>query len=662
MRVILILAAILATQFAWCADYYWVGNSGNWSDFANHWATTSGGNTFHTSVPTSIDDVHFDANSFTLPNQTVTVDPTIAFCKNFDWTGVANYPTFAGTSVKVLKIYGSLILDSRVYFAFRGDCHFNSTSQGNIIKMAGNGRNCDFFFEGIGGEWILQDSLKAISSYDFFEIYINAGTFRSNGNFFQGAVNMVAGNSTLPRTMDFGTSSCLTSNVIVDYKNRGATVLADSCKIYVRANLGVSDGVFAADQSFNEIYSPLSQGRCYLDGRGCKIKKAVFNYRLDVKGTNMTFDTLIIADLSTITRGGSYFKYAELRGNSTISGNNVFGDLTLFPARSYTLEQNRTQTIEGNLNAYGQPGFPIEIVTSNSANQATINKVRGVFCGQYLYLIGIKAKGLCYAGIGSDDAYNNTDWVFGATTPCNYITYTELNIVACDSFTASNGSIYTTTDTFDYITTGSLGWDSIMHTNLTINNSTYTQVPLEGCDSLFFDGVWLFSDADVFDTLSTVNQCDSVVHYEININSSYRITVFDTIGLNETYILPGGNSVTAAGIYVDTMATIFACDSIINTHLFLDSIGTGVAGQGERFVDFGVYPSAVVRGDNIYVVNKQQELVNVEIYNLLGQVMSRQEKVTNPIINTSDLTAGLYLIRIQSSQGLPWSVHRVYIR
>jgi len=24
-------------------DYYWVGDAGNWSNFTNHWATTSGG-------------------------------------------------------------------------------------------------------------------------------------------------------------------------------------------------------------------------------------------------------------------------------------------------------------------------------------------------------------------------------------------------------------------------------------------------------------------------------------------------------------------------------------------------------------------------------------------------------------------------------------------
>lgn len=46
------------------ATYYWVGGSGNWSDLT-HWATTSGGSVKHTIVPSVLNDVVFDASSFT---------------------------------------------------------------------------------------------------------------------------------------------------------------------------------------------------------------------------------------------------------------------------------------------------------------------------------------------------------------------------------------------------------------------------------------------------------------------------------------------------------------------------------------------------------------------------------------------------------------------
>src|SRR5262249_49650324 len=48
-------------------DLYWVGNTGNWND-GNHWSLTSGGPPSGCS-PTPIDNVFFDANSYSLPGQ-----------------------------------------------------------------------------------------------------------------------------------------------------------------------------------------------------------------------------------------------------------------------------------------------------------------------------------------------------------------------------------------------------------------------------------------------------------------------------------------------------------------------------------------------------------------------------------------------------------------
>ncbi|MBK8700925.1 MAG: hypothetical protein IPN29_15850 [Saprospiraceae bacterium] len=54
------------------STYYWVGGTGSWSE-TTHWATTSGGTIKHTIIPSQLDDVVFDANSFTAAGQTVTV-------------------------------------------------------------------------------------------------------------------------------------------------------------------------------------------------------------------------------------------------------------------------------------------------------------------------------------------------------------------------------------------------------------------------------------------------------------------------------------------------------------------------------------------------------------------------------------------------------------
>ena len=91
-------------------DYYWVGGSGNWSDYDNHWATSSGGTTFHTQAPTSSDNVIFDVNSFDSFGQVVTLDEH-ANCLSMDWTGVTNFPVIDGNDHD-MNIYGSLTLSA----------------------------------------------------------------------------------------------------------------------------------------------------------------------------------------------------------------------------------------------------------------------------------------------------------------------------------------------------------------------------------------------------------------------------------------------------------------------------------------------------------------------------------------------------------------------
>ena len=76
------------------SDYYWVGGTGNWSNYSSHWATSSGGNIFHTTTPSSNDNVIFDSNSFSANSQTVTLNADNESVGNMTWLGVTNTPTF----------------------------------------------------------------------------------------------------------------------------------------------------------------------------------------------------------------------------------------------------------------------------------------------------------------------------------------------------------------------------------------------------------------------------------------------------------------------------------------------------------------------------------------------------------------------------------------
>ena len=88
-------------------DYFWAGNSGNWSD-VGHWSSTddgTGGD--YATPPNATNDVFFATQAFTLAGQTVTVDAA-ASCKDMIWTGATNTPTFARGEVNLLTAYGDV--------------------------------------------------------------------------------------------------------------------------------------------------------------------------------------------------------------------------------------------------------------------------------------------------------------------------------------------------------------------------------------------------------------------------------------------------------------------------------------------------------------------------------------------------------------------------
>ncbi len=165
-------------------NLYWVGGSGNWNSTTN-WSLSSGG-AGGECPPTSIDNVFFDANSFTAAGQTVTINVE-AFCRNMDWTGVTNNPKMGGTNR--LNIAGSLVLSPAMTQTgtagdFSGSVFFTATNTGNTITMAGKTFNT-VRFAGIGGEWQLNDAMNVLNNVEAF-----AGTWNMNNqNVVCGRIN-----------------------------------------------------------------------------------------------------------------------------------------------------------------------------------------------------------------------------------------------------------------------------------------------------------------------------------------------------------------------------------------------------------------------------------------------------------------------------------------
>lgn len=190
------------------ADRYWVGGTANWDATAGtKWATTSGG-AGGAAVPTSADNVFFDAASGAV---TVTVSAT-ANCLDLNFTGFTG--TFAGSSS--ISIYGSLFYSTTMTRTHSGTKTFRATTTGKTITLNGKALGGSAIFNGAGGEWILQDSWSSSN------ITLTAGTLNTNDKSISALVIGGSGSST--RVLSMGSSVVtLTSNGGWDFSGTNMT-------------------------------------------------------------------------------------------------------------------------------------------------------------------------------------------------------------------------------------------------------------------------------------------------------------------------------------------------------------------------------------------------------------------------------------------------------
>lgn len=197
-RLLLLISLLFISFSSYSADYFWVGNSGDWSDLS-HWASASGGagNAFG-SLPTTADNVFFDANSFSIIGETVTIDVD-ANTANLNFTGVTNSPIIDGAAARTITVAATLTFVAGLTHDYSGNYIFSSTGSVTIIS-ATKVFNGNVLFDGTGGTFTLSENLVVTG-----EIGLSRGVFDMAG--FAVTTNSIDANkSTNFRAIDFGGS------------------------------------------------------------------------------------------------------------------------------------------------------------------------------------------------------------------------------------------------------------------------------------------------------------------------------------------------------------------------------------------------------------------------------------------------------------------------
>lgn len=161
------------------ATYYWVGGAGNWSDFANHWAYSSGGAPVATAVPSSTIDVVFDFNSGV---GQVNIAAT-ANCKKFTCNGFTG--TITGTSV--FNVNDNFTTVNGMNWNHTGTLNLVATSTGKTITSGGIPIASNIVLNGVGAEYTLQDNSV-----------LNGSITLTNGSIVVGSNTLTLGSTVTP--------------------------------------------------------------------------------------------------------------------------------------------------------------------------------------------------------------------------------------------------------------------------------------------------------------------------------------------------------------------------------------------------------------------------------------------------------------------------------
>ena len=345
---------------------WWVGGSGNWSDDDNHWATSSGGSGGDGNLPTSSDDVYFDANSFDGADQTVTLDVD-SLCHDIVFTGVTNTPTMAFGN-KDLSVYGDLTFVSGMSL---------TAGSGYLGFEGSDARSVDF-----GGQTLPFSVYPDVSGNITFtsDITLTEESFEIFGLYTTGAVTIDMRNiSFLGSSIDF-------SGIDV---SGGTTVLLDSTDITIV-------------EQYNEAW---------------------------IYAQNSTADTFSLDGTTLIVNGDNgdvYFSENTSGISLTLNGTGTdvpygteFNNLTLAEGTATTFGYDSGEnafTVSGNFTAIGSSGNEITLSKSGGLGDAqfVFSKSSGTVECDYLDISNSSVTGGAhwYAGDNSTDSGNNSGWIF----------------------------------------------------------------------------------------------------------------------------------------------------------------------------------------------------------------------------------------------------------
>ena len=288
----------------------------------------------------------------------------------------------------------------------------------------------------------------------------------------------------------------------------------------------------------------------------------------------------------------------DLTINTSVTGVDTqtsCGPITWIDGNSYTSSNNTaTFTIVG-----GSVNGCDSIVTLNlTVNNATTSTDVQSACGTFTWI-----DGNTYTSSNNTATFTTTnsagcDSVITLNLTINNATTGTDAQTACGSFTWLDGNTYTSSNnTATFTTTNSVGCDSVITLNLTINNNSASTDVQTSCGAFtWIDGNTYTSSTNTA-TFTTTNSvgCDSIITLDLTVNSPSTGTDVQTTCGSFTWI-DGNTYTTSNNTATFTLTGSNGCDSVVTLNLSILSSVFGSDSQTScgpfTWIDGNTYTSS----------------------------------------------------------------------
>lgn len=334
------------------SNVYWVGDSGNWSDYTNHWANSTGGTPGTGHIPLIQDTAVINGSSMSIAGRVITIDTTTLSGINALNATLTPTITKSGT----IDVYGDLKLGNVTYTVTTTNLKGGDTSLQSVVTMTTNLhilKNANFMSTArLTGNVTIAGT-----------VYVDSGTFNHDG------WNLTA---------YFYDSSTTTYNRSI-ILSAGVTTL-NGTTATTKWNMAAANLSFAAGESTIILTNSTANAQTFA-------------------GAGLTYNNV------TIAGAGAY--------STTISGTNTIGTFTIDRSQANkTLTGSVTITISDASGLIVNPSSTRTITITNT----DFSMASGIVLGDYLIISGSSASGgasffASVAGHSTDNG-GNTGWIW----------------------------------------------------------------------------------------------------------------------------------------------------------------------------------------------------------------------------------------------------------